>query len=429
MLVQRIESTGVEQIDSRLRNPVLTPIGERLSRGDTILYEEFFQAALPPQSRVLSAICTDFISELMTELDQLQSQHGVDVKKSFRGSTVRRASWRLTENRNGYPVGDYWNINQWWRSYFSTHASSDSDGAIEQAVQKMLINGPNDLDIRLEYPKVENRLPSAQFAEDKLPKIMQRIFSKYPNLKQSHQKFIVGVDPFSDEDGYRFTTYIGNIYQIYNYLEQYPLLTIDLGITNVHRNTVYAAHNYGELCLLFSKDGLSLPKEDFYQQLISHAFSPDKISWFTPMHGLKNTDIIVRGSRQAYFGAFYDSGLPVFDQRTLDVIHHQKIKYIISDEKRMPEIAANFIVGLMADPMYAFDCLRLADYFRPFSRLNFLADDPQKQLQMQNAIERRMTSDYFIDGVWNPFMILDAYNEIGGNMERTFSGLVKLFTP
>jgi len=413
-------------------NPFLTPLGEKLGRGEAVKYEEFFPNALPPQGRDLTPLCLNLMEELETELYRLQKEHGSDVKKSIRGSSARRAVWQLVTNRADYPVGEYWSISPWWQSHFSTVTSSRPHAAIEQAVQKALVNGPNDLDIRLEYPYVENRVVFAPFALDSLPKIVQKVLSKYPPLKLDYKRFIAGVNPFGTEDGFRFTTYIGNIFRIFDDNPENPLLIIDLGVTNANRNSVYAAHNYGELYLLFDEAGARLPEDDYQRRLINYAFSPDKVSWFTPMHGLKKMNILVRGSRQVYSGAFHDLGLPTFDERILEIIHKLKYIYPFTDEKRIPEIIANCIVGLMADPRYAYICLRLVDYLRQFPHLRFLADDKEKQLQMQEAIEKRMMPENFNDGVWDPFIIVDAYNEIGGNMKkmvRTFSGLIELFNP
>jgi len=411
--------------------PFLTPIGERLVDDEAIPYREFFPAALPPDVTHLADFCSDLMTELASQLNHFSKQTHIIL--SLRGSCVRRACWNLVTERNGYPVGDYWSISPWWKNFFSLISPSSSYSLLEEKVKRILTTGPKDLDPRLEYVLTRHRKLFADFVCQDLPKIIEEVRLKHGSLGLNidHNHFVEGVDPFINLPD-TTSTYVGSHFHLYDGRAERPIFTLDHGTANLGRDGIYTAHGIGEPHLLMGKNGVFLPPFSQYnRKILTNLFlGGQNASLYSAFHGLKGSDILCCGSRQIYFGAFYDpANLPVFDPTILAVIHKLKMKHQITNEQRVPEIVANLIVGLMTDPIYSFTCLRLADYFRQFTNLQWLADDAAAQSKMEEVIQMRMTNEFFQGGVWDPFIIIDAYNEIAPNpVEKSFSSLVRLLT-
>ncbi len=437
MPAQEVESKKKVEYRATSLAPLLTPIGERISKGEIIPYSEFYTQSLPKSEPSIVDFCSTLTSTLANQVKE--TANGRYITFNQRGSNTRRGCWNFVQERNGYPVGNYNSITPWWESYFTSESNSYRLQSNQAKVKRILTQSPShEVDLRLEFLLSQdrtdyftNRRDFADLTINIVPDLIQQlILDTQTDLYVDGKYFIKGIPPFANIDS-GHSTYIGYKFDFYEPNSEKPVLTLDLGTGNFWRTGLFEAHNVSEPHLEARENGLSLNSNNLVEN--SPFVNPFKRRFqgdaFTASRGLQGYDILSCGTRQTYIGAFHDpSSTPQIDPVVTDVAYELKFKYKIVNSHRAPEISANTIVAHMADPLYAVDSFRLTDYFRQFKNLEWLANRPNKQAQLRNAIEKRMTKEYFVAGVWDPFLIIDALNEIGMPIKRDFSCLVKTFT-
>jgi len=439
--------TTVRYVEAHPQNrsgSVLTPLGERLAREEIISYRDFFMASLPTSALPM----TDFCVELMRKLHEASSciegttQSGNKYKPHFlfnlRGSAVRRAVWEPVYERDNHPVTDYWSISPWWQKYFNkNYFSMEPTTNLDKAAQ-MLMSGPGDIDPRFEYVMDSDKQLFGKFIDETVPAVIAETLKiMHPDMFLAIEKHAGGGDLF-DALTHRFG-FLSKVMHINRPGNGWPILSFDCGTANQGREMWYVAHNHGEPKLLATDTGLRLvPNSDHQRKILTGLFNNGFNSYmYSAASGAQKLDIVTIGTRQMYFGAFYDhSKLPVFDKTMVNII--KKLKFVFNDDNASPrntEIAVNSIVGFMVDPLYVAKCFQLSDYFRQMPRLNYLADDVNMQNKLIAEIKRRMDvmrDNYFVDQVWDPFLIIDALNQINppeAHIDRTFAELFHLFSP
>lgn len=438
--------TKVRYLEAHPQNrsgSVLTHLGERLAKDEIIPYRDFFMASLPTSALPMTNFCVELMENLHDASTQIKGitpsgeKYTPHFLFSLRGSAVRRAIWEPVYERDNHPVADYWSISPWWQKYFKTaYFNIEPTTRLDKAAQ-MLMTGPGDIDPRFEYVMPYDKQLFAEFVDQTVPDVIeQTLHISHPELFLLIEKHAGGGDMFDmlvHRDGF-----LSKVVHI-GHPGQPPTLSVDCGTASQGREMSYVAHNYGEPMLIATRNGLGMiPLRDYQRKILTELFNNGFNTYlYSAASGAHKIDILTIGTRQMYFGAFYDhSRLPVFDKTMVHII--KKLKFVFNEDVESPrniEIAVNSIVGFMVDPLYVAKCFQLSDYFRQMPRLNYLVDDVNMQNRLIAEIKRRMDvmrEHYFVNQVWDPFLVVDSLNYIvppEKHIERTFAELFHTFSP